>query len=198
MALIPQNATGTVADANTYVTLAEFKAYHALRGNTVNASDPLNETAIVRALDYIDTRFNFIGERLTATQTTSWPRKSSNGTTFLLFDVFAGGFLFDPTGAQIINLQDSDGNDIIGIPDAVKRAQHEYALRALNAALFQDAPAAVGGREVASESVKVDVIEQSKTYVQGQPGAFSIPVFPQADMWLQRAGLIRLGRQLTR
>lgn len=66
MALTVQNSDGSVSGANAYVTLAEFKSYHGDRGNDYSAfSDPQINSAIIRATDFIDTRFAFRGVKQT-------------------------------------------------------------------------------------------------------------------------------------
>lgn len=173
----PQDDTGTVAAANVYGSLAEFKQYHLDRGNSLGTfTDPQIQVAMVRARDYLDTRWTFPGLPLTyPTQTTQFPRQ---------------------------DIYDLQGNPLTGVPLAVKQAEYEYALRALSANLFVDAPAPDGGRLIESERVKVDVIETETTYAAGGlslNGDFIMPAFPLADLILRRAGLIGpSGRVVTR
>jgi hypothetical protein len=82
------------------------------------------------------------------------------------------------------------GYAVEGIPTALKNAVAEYALRALSAGLFQDAPAPEGGREVIRQRDKVDVIETEVEYAAGTGGALLMPTYPPADLMLMRAGLI--------
>ena len=112
MALTVQDDNGSVAGANSYVTVAEFKAYHTDRGNAFTATDSAIEKALVGASDYLDTRFSYIGKRLRGReQTTEWPR---------------------------YNAFDKDDVAVSGIPVEVKEAVAEYALRALDAPLNAD------------------------------------------------------------
>src|SRR4051812_2741570 len=112
-----QTDAGTVVDANAYITLAYFKQYHDNRGRTYPA-DPAVQLGIVRATDYVDMRWRkrFAGTKgatdaLSATQTTEFPR-------------------------QLIT--DDLGNDILGIPEVMKKAVAEYALRAATTELLVD------------------------------------------------------------
>jgi hypothetical protein len=59
MALIVQDGTGAVADANGYISVAYFKSYHADRGNdkATEYNDDEIAAAIIRASDYIDGRW---------------------------------------------------------------------------------------------------------------------------------------------
>lgn len=196
MALVVQTDDGTAAGANAYASVAEFKAYHTDRGNAYSAySDPQISAAIIRATDFLDTRFSFRGVRLTTDQTTEWPRKAGSEMVLTWFDI---DFLPPLVDAAFVALVGPNGEDILGIPDAVKRAVHEYAFRALGQPLFQDAPAPEGGRLINQHTVRVDVIEESITYAPSQSGSFAMPAFPQADMWLARAGLIETSRTLYR
>lgn len=172
MAIVVQTDDGTAAGANAYPTVAEFKAYHDARGNSYTTDDSLIEQAIIRATDYVDQRFRFRSTKLLQAQTTAFPR--------VLFE-------------------DDDGFDVTGIPAALKNAVIEYSLRALAQPLFQDAPAPEGGRVIDAITQKVDVLEQAITYAPSLGnGAFVMPAYPPADLMLQRAGLIIVGRTLMR
>jgi hypothetical protein len=172
VAIIVQSDDGTVVGANAYPSVAEFKAYHDARGNAYGSNDSLIEQAIVRATDYVDQRFKFRSTKLLQVQFTQFPR--------VLF-------------------QDDDGFDVEGIPAALKYAVCEYALRAMSAPLFQDAPAPDGGRIIDAITQKVDVLEQAITYAPSVgSGAFVMPAYPPADLMLQRAGLIIVGRTIVR
>jgi hypothetical protein len=319
MTLSVQNSTGTVSGANAYITLAAFKAYHDARGNAYSTfTDPQIAAAIVRATDFLDTRFTYRGTKqphgvpaggtLTAAgqfsdgetvtigdavytfravpslandiriggsldaslaniakaidgtgaagtdygaetqphgsvaatstsntldlvavqggvggntiattttagqatwggatlsggmaQTTEWPRMAGTDVLPSVFDDFASPILLDVLTGTVILLVGPDGLQIDGIPPAVERACAEYALRALSAPLFQDAPAPEGGNFLKEHDVTVDVISEHTKYEQMQSGSFAMPAFPQADLWLARAGLlISTTRMLTR
>jgi hypothetical protein len=170
MTLNVQNDTGSTVDANAYPTLAFFKAYHDDRGNTYSAyADAVIEKAIVRATDYLDGRFDFVGYRRTAEQTTEWPRGDA---------------------------WDKDRRLVTGIPLAVKRATCEYALRALATSLLADPTQDATGAVVQSKSEAVGTIKTQTDYVAG--AAFVLPKYPAADALLARAGLIRSGRTIVR
>lgn len=61
------------ADTNCYVTLAEITAHFTERGWTVPDAATLEQQAI-RATDYIDANYEFIGRRATRDQARQWPR----------------------------------------------------------------------------------------------------------------------------
>lgn len=180
MSLTVQNDTGTQAGANAYISLAEFKSYHDDRGNVYSDDDAVLSAAIIKATDYIDQRFVFRGVKLAApAQTTQNPRKAGKYTDHLL--------------------RDHDGEDIVGIAPLLKNATAEYALRASEGPLFQDAPAPEGGRIINQLLQKVDVIETNTTYAPSTgAGDYVIPAYPAADQMIARSGLIVSSRRLVR
>lgn len=204
--LVPQNDTGDAVGANCYHDLAYFKAYHDSRGNSYSPfTDDQIKAGIIRATDYLDTRFDFKGVKLNGNplivQTTEWPRKSGdNGEIVLAWMDISTLFPIDLSEDTTLftALVGPDGKDIIGIPTALKRASSEYGLRALTIKLFQDAPAPAGGRLIKESHVRVDVISQQVAYESPQSGAFALPAYPAADLLLVRAGLIAGGRKLMR
>ncbi len=75
-----EDGTGLAA-ANTYISLADASTYHALRGNEMwaDATESDQVIALVRATDYVDSRWTFTGEAFKTTQALSFPR----ATTYL-------------------------------------------------------------------------------------------------------------------
>lgn len=171
MGLTVQDNNGSVAGANAYITVQQFKNYHADRGADTSAfDDEAIEAAIIRATDYLDQRFNFVGKkRLGRDQTTEWPRSDA---------------------------WDRDRYYINDIPPEVKEACAEYALRALAAELNPDPERNASGVAVLSKSEAVGPISESVTFVGG--AMFQMPKYPAADQKLVRAGLVRSGGTLLR
>lgn len=171
MALIAQDDSGTVPEANAYLTAEEFRAYHDARGNTYGErTDPEIEQAIVRATDYLDQRFRFVGKPLRGrNQTTAWPRRDA---------------------------RDCARSYIHGIPREVKAATAEYALRALEAPLNPDPTRDPTGALVASKSESVGPISESVTYVGGAD--LTLPAYPAADQMLKKACLTVAGGKILR
>jgi hypothetical protein len=173
MALIVQDATGLVSGANTYISLAYFKAYHLARGNDHSAfADPALETAIVRGFDHLETRFKYVGEALHSfeQQSSKWPRQ---------------------------NAYDADRRYVNGIHPAVQNAQAEYALRALTVTLSPDPVQDTTGQRVKSTSETVGPIQSSVVYMDGSAG-YIPPSYPAADRLLLAAGLVNSSRTLAR
>jgi hypothetical protein len=72
MAIIVEDGTG-VDNANSYVSVADYKAYAAERGTVITVSDAVLEQYIVLSMDYLET-FDFIGLKLNRDQALQWPR----------------------------------------------------------------------------------------------------------------------------
>ncbi len=151
-----QNATGTTASANSYISLADANTYFSDRNNSTwsAATDANKEFALINAWQYMDNAFSFLGLKLTSTQTTKWPRDSA----------------YDPSGYEYS-----------GIPVNLTYAQSEYALRALSADLLQDVTYETDGRSVSSEKSKVGPVETNKTY----SGVVTSRRYPAADLLMR-------------
>jgi hypothetical protein len=171
MAFLVQNESGTIAGANAYVTVAEFRAYELDRGNDVRSYGTTDvENAIVKATDYIDSRFRFVGERYKTTQRTAWPR-----------------------------LDAYDRDDLLrsGIPQEVKDACCDYAYLALTGTDLDPVPTRdATGRVVSSKSSTVGPISDSVTYANG--ATYSEPQYPIADRKLRASGLTVSGATIRR
>lgn len=171
MTFLVQNNDGTIAGANAYMEVQEFKDYHTDRGNSYTSSnDTAIQKAIVKATDYLDQRFSFVGtRRMGREQSTEWPRNSA---------------------------RDRDGYYVNDIPPEVKEATAEYALRALTAELLVDPDQDATGAKVQSKTEKVGPLEESTTYVSG--AVYSLPKYPVADQRLIKTGLTRRGGDVKR
>jgi len=78
MALIVEDGTA-LADAESYISVADATAYHAARGNSAwaaLASDTVREQALRKAADYLGETYRdrWTGYRVTTTQALDWPR----------------------------------------------------------------------------------------------------------------------------
>jgi hypothetical protein len=113
-----------VANANSYASDAEMKAYADLRGLTVPSTQPEREALLVLAMDYIEAKRNqFKGCKTAYDQALQWPRHS----------VYIDGYLID-----------SDS-----IPVELKNAQIEAAILGNTTSLVQSGKT----NNVASESI---------------------------------------------
>ena len=166
MAFTEQDDTGLIADANAYISLVEMRAYHLDRGLDLSAvADGDLEAAIVRATDYIDQRFPFIGLILNnyPSQTTEWPRKQA----------------FWP-----------DGGIISGLPTPLKEACAEYANVAQTETLYQPSTTLGVVGVVKKKDQSVDVLKDVTEYFESGSGASTLREIPIADNKLYAAGLV--------
>jgi len=161
MAFAVQDNTGEVMDANAYIDVAFFKAYHTDRNveAVVNGeySDTQIQAGIIAATDYIDNRWRHKGTKLLSAQTTEYPREE---------------------------LYDRGGNLVEGLALKLKQATAEYALRAIVARLAPDPVTDERGLRVASKTEKVGPLEESTAYVQGA-SILRFKSYPAADMLLR-------------
>lgn len=119
MALIVETGAG-LADAESYISVADATAYHAARGNSAwaaLASDTVREQLLRKATDYMEQRYGqaWKGQRVFSAQALSWPR------------VYVVANDFEVAG------------DIV--PQAVKNACMELALKASSGELLSDVTA---------------------------------------------------------
>lgn len=116
-----------LADANTYCSLAYADTYHSERGNTAwpLLSVGARKAALVRATDWLEQRYltSWAGDPTTDTQALAWPRAE----------------VLKPS-ERAYYLDDE-------MPDALRRATAELALRASTATLTPDQTAATVQRE---------------------------------------------------
>lgn len=170
MALTLQNDQGSVADANAYIDEAFLVAYHADRGLDLSANSTTDlEAAIVRATDYLDQRFTFVGEPIYGDYTTLWPR---------------------------VNAYDIHNDLVSGIPIQIKRACAEYAVIALSAELNPTPDRDSTGAAIAAKTETVGPLTESVRFAKAS--SFELPKYPKADRMLIVRGLVVRNRQIRR
>lgn len=76
MALIIEDGT-IVADANSFITVAEWETYLALYGKVATGAEADKEVALIKAQRAISTRYNFDGALVEQAQPTCLPRNWS-------------------------------------------------------------------------------------------------------------------------
>lgn len=159
MGITTETGSGTTSGANSYAAIADADAYHSDRLNTAwaTATEAQKTAALINATAYLDGKYRnrWIGQRVTSLQPLEWPR----------YGVTVGvGYLVSTTT----------------IPDEIKYATCELALRALSSPLAPDvAPSARVKRK------KIDVIETE--YVTGDFQT-SYPVVDQLVSRYLRSG----------
>ncbi len=75
MAFQPQDNDGNVDNANSYVDVATIRAYWLDRGVDLSLkTDDEVQVAAIKATDYLDARYKWVGYQLRRLQGTLWPR----------------------------------------------------------------------------------------------------------------------------
>lgn len=77
------------------------------------------------------------------------------------------------------------GLEVRGIPEKVRQATAEYALRALTQDLMPDPALDATGKAVVSKREKLGPIEEETTYAQGGQITYKLRPYPEADRLLQ-------------
>lgn len=164
-----QNDDGSVSGANSYVSLAEFLSYQNQRGRSVEYDAQKIKQALIRACDYMDMRFRYVGSKLLARQqTTEWPRYGA---------------------------YDSDGELVEGVPIEVKNAQCEYAARALVGELSPDPKVDSSGFAISEKSTKIGPMQKTVKYANDPyTTKAEFASYPAADAYLRKfvvSGMIK-------
>ena len=154
-----QDDEGSETAANTYISLADATTYFEDRNNATWAalSDANKDFALVKARDYLDADFYFIGGKETSTQNTEWPRSGASTP---------------------------EGYAIDGIPTNLKYCQCELAVRASAAVLAPDISYESGGKTIIKEKKKVGDIETDIEYDPNN--VYNVfRSYPAAELWLK-------------
>lgn len=165
MAFVVQDPDEPLTTANAYISVAVFKDYHDDRaGDYSSSSDTEIEEAIVRATDYIDSRWTFAGARVDADQSTECPRSGVK----------------DPNSGLYLN----------EYPPELEQACAEYAMSALAGSLYPSPNIDATGRNVKSLRTKVDVIEKETEYFQAGGSGSATKAWPLADGKMKKTRLL--------
>lgn len=162
MAFTPEDGTGLI-NANAYGTVQGFKDYFADRGVDVSAIlDPTIQTILVKATDYIEKRWHgrFKGslEFPDTPQALSFPR---------------------------LNLYDSEGRTLTGVPVMLEQGVYEYAFRANSEALAPDPEFGTNGKIATKTTDIVGPIEETREYSAGGAVDYLFRPYPAADALLR-------------
>lgn len=156
MTLNVQNSIGTIASANSYVTVQDFKDYWTARSVDYTAlTDAVIESYLIPAASYLDSRFEFDGYKSNGRdQATAFPREN----------------LYDDSGEEPVL--------VAGIPREVKESQHEYAhIFAVNGSLQSN-----GSTSGNIKRVKKKVGPLEREFEYSPPGeSGSVISYPVAD-----------------
>lgn len=161
MSFIVENGT-VIAGANAYVTVVEADAYFVDRMVTAWMAllPNVKQASIIAATDYIDSRWGYMfkGCVIDDTQALAFPR-----------DAFV------------------DDNDVAFIPETLKKATYEYAMRASVSPLAPDVEQDASGYQVSRKIEKVGPIEERTDFAFLGPGATRqlLKPYPAADMLMR-------------
>lgn len=133
MALVIEDGS-VVANANSYITVAEFKAWADARGISYG-TDQAVEQAILRAMDWFERQY-FIGNKANENQPLQWPR-----TEALIDGYYADATeipkevntaLYEATKVELEGNSELNNEDRRTIREQVGDISVEYAANSLN------------------------------------------------------------------
>ena len=182
MALVKEDGS-VVAGANSYADASDADTFQTDRGRQawLDADAAVKDAALVRATDYIETRFGlrFAGDRLGDAQTLSWPRSGAK------YPGTGNDFPTDEVPVDIVNATILYAEQTIGTGLLTSEMTELEIVPELDST----------GRTVTSKREKVDVLEESTQY-SGGSSLRTIQPIPQADRlvrrWLVGKGVIGL------
>lgn len=181
MAIRTQSREGTVEDANSYSTVDAFRAYHVERMVDLSSyTDQQVEAALVKATDFLDARYSFVGQPLKADQGTACPRYLSSGEqrNQYLQDINTLEPSYLLTNAQW---------------NALLKACVQLAYRALRQpkGLMPDPAFDATGQSVSKKTVKAGPVEKSVEYSGPSNPDAAVPSYPSVDLLIKKVGLTR-------
>lgn len=167
MSFIVQDPDAPKTDANAYIAVQTFKDYHTERGSAYSAEDTEIEQAIVRATDFMDSRWTFGGDREDSEQSTECPRSG----------------VYDPKTSW-----EEDH-----YPAELEEACAEYSLAALTGSLYPSPNVDTTGLRVKSTRKKAAVLEKETEYFNASSVAHK--AFPVADGKMKKTRLLASTRR---
>jgi hypothetical protein len=162
MAFTVEDGTGLAA-ANAYISVAAADTYFLDRSITSwVGSTAQKQAAVIKATDYIEARWSsrFMGRKQYAEtpQALSFPR---------------------------VNIIDRNGQYVTGIPEKLKRATAEYALRALGSELLPDPTIHESGLAIVAKREKVGPLEEETQFQANVTNPTLMRPYPAADRLLE-------------
>jgi hypothetical protein len=132
MALIIEDGN-IVSNANSYVTLAEARAFALARGVTLSAVDATLEPFVIKAMDFLESlRSEYQGTKISKDQRLQWPRTGVVCDGFDIADDEIPTVLKDAQCQLIVDgssgsdlLPNSDGREVIR--EKIDVLETEYA-----------------------------------------------------------------------
>lgn len=162
MAFVVEDGTG-LSSANAYISVAFADAYFLDRNITTwTCTNTVKQAAIIKATDYIEARWGkrFMGraEFPETPQALSFPR---------------------------VNIFDRNGYLVTGLPEKLKRATAEYALRAYSAELLPDPTIHESGLAISAKTEKVGPLEETTQFQTVASSPVLLRPYPAADRLLE-------------
>ncbi|MCK9569018.1 hypothetical protein M0R72_08760 [Candidatus Pacearchaeota archaeon] len=164
---VVQDPDVPTADANAYISVAFFRQYCEDRGYTLTALDAAIQVAIVKATDFMDTRWTYAGLKYAEDQSTECPRQG------------------------VIN---SAGYWVSGFPLAFQQACAEYSRAALSADLMPSPTVDDSRLKVKEISKSVGGAVSKRIVFMGGGGHYQWPTYPLADRMMRRSELVASSR----
>lgn len=121
MALIVEDGTGK-SDADAYISVTEFDAYHVKFGNTVPTSTTEEkEIAIRNGTRYVDLHYTFKGRKKTDEQALEHPRAWLDDGTYPVSSEIVHQAVKDATAEAALRFRSADLLADIDAPGKIKR-----------------------------------------------------------------------------
>lgn len=149
--------------ANSYASHAQYVSFHTDRGAVPTETQADIEEALIRATDFVDLRYQFVGYKLTEAQALQWPR----------YNAYRARPAYD---AYCLPVE--------GVPLEVVRATIELAKRALAGELAPDPTVDASGQTLVGSRKKVGPIEVETT-TNGGGASTWVKKFPAVDKLLR-------------
>ena len=182
MALVKEDGS-IVAGANSYANATDADTYQTDRGRQawLDADSAVKDAALVRATEYIESRFGlkFAGEPLGDVQTLAWPRSGA------CYPRTGNDFPTDEVPVDVVNATILYAEQVIG--DGLDVANMTEL------SLTPD-PSQIG---VVEKREKVDVLEEATKYSGASGSSRTTRPIPEADRLIRRWLVARGVRGLT-
>lgn len=108
MAFTVQNDDGDSVGANAYIDVSTFKEYHDDRQNEYDDFDDSEiQVAIIKATDFLDIRFQYIGTIKDSNQTTEFPRSGDDTIPTVIKEAVAE-YAFRALSSELVSDPDFD------------------------------------------------------------------------------------------
>lgn len=130
MTITVEDGTG-VENANSYVSVEQFKAWATARGYTYPADDTAIEPLLIKAMDYIESKeSSFYGVKYEENQLLAWPRLYYNASTGIPYELQVAQMAYANAAQTIELLPNRAAGDKDATRETVGPITVEYAKKA--------------------------------------------------------------------